>query len=326
MISQGGIKQQSSETEVVENKIKGQAVLTLSIPEVVVPPVFKEPYVIEDGWHMRMLAASSGMFDSYIAVQKGVDIDLTVEEKFREMEVDTLFLVLHGIGETFFAKKGLPGMKPFKDTIDSFRKLSLEQRLAVEKEEGYITEKRAEYLSIEWHGIVHSNELQLSKDLETITLPGIKVLRDIANEIFIDIIVYMTPDFRERIIRHVCKQLNDTYKKFCQYNPKFVANGGRVSLIGHSLGSVILFDILSSQQQQQSSSGGWFHGPADFMHLDFNPFAFVSMGSPVSFFLSVRRNARQPDGSEEQGWIMRSSSDEKAGQQFGPEFTLPTCR
>lgn len=73
------------------------------------------------------------------------------------------------------------------------------------------------------------------------------MLRDIANEIFIDIVVYLTPAFRERIIMHVSKQLNKMYKLFCEYNPRFVSNGGRVSLIGHSLGSVILFDVLSNQ-------------------------------------------------------------------------------
>lgn len=29
--------------------------------------------------------------------------------------------------------------------------------------------------AVEWHGVVHSNELQLSRDLEMVTLPGIKV-------------------------------------------------------------------------------------------------------------------------------------------------------
>ena len=88
--------------------------------------------------------------------------------------------------------------------------------MCVDKEQGRDTHKRVEFLGIEWHDCkflilqdchcyfhsslslgVHSSELNLTQDLDLVTLPGIKILRDIANEILIDIVIYMTPDFRE---------------------------------------------------------------------------------------------------------------------------------
>ena len=41
----------------------------------------------------------------------------------------------------------------------------------------------------------------------------------------------------------LCKNLI-VFFLLIEYNPEFVKNGGKVSLIGHSLGSVICYDIL----------------------------------------------------------------------------------
>lgn len=40
-------------------------------------------------------------------------------------------------------------------------------------------------------------------------------------------------------------QLNGTYQKFCDRNPDFQNNNGKVSIIAHSLGSVIIHDVLT---------------------------------------------------------------------------------
>lgn len=43
----------------------------------------------------------------------------------------------------------------------------------------------------------------------------------------------------------VANRLNQIYTKFCERNPTF---HGAVSLAGHSLGSLILFDLLQNQK------------------------------------------------------------------------------
>lgn len=45
----------------------------------------------------------------------------------------------------------------------------------------------------------------------------------------------------------VANRLNQMYAKFCERNPAF--HGG-VSLAGHSLGSLIMFDLLQNQKPQ----------------------------------------------------------------------------
>ena len=51
---------------------------------------------------------------------------------------------------------------------------------------------------------------------------------------------------------------------------------GQVGLVGHSLGSVILFDILSTPVEE---GGG--------LALDFVPCQYIALGSPLGCFLSV---------------------------------------
>ena len=49
---------------------------------------------------------------------------------------------------------------------------------------------------------------------------------------------------RQLILRTVGDDINSIYRRFCERNPAF---SGSVSVAGHSLGSLILFDILSNQ-------------------------------------------------------------------------------
>lgn len=47
----------------------------------------------------------------------------------------------------------------------------------------------------------------------------------------------------------VAGTINKTYAKYCERNPDFKGN---VSLAGHSLGSLILFDLLQNQRGNQT--------------------------------------------------------------------------
>jgi len=112
-----------------------------------------------------------------------------------------------------FKKANSAHVQSFREAINSIRKLSLEQRAALNKEKGLeCSNKRVEFLGVEWHNIAHSNEINLTRDLQSVTLPGIKFFRDFGNEIFVDLIVYMTPEFRNRILSHVCKRISRIYK------------------------------------------------------------------------------------------------------------------
>lgn len=62
--------------------------------------------------------------------------------------------------------------------------------------------------------------------------------------LFLDVLFYTSPVFSQTIINTVANSLNKKYSMFLKRNPNF---NGRVSLAGHSLGSLILFDLLCHQ-------------------------------------------------------------------------------
>lgn len=59
--------------------------------------------------------------------------------------------------------------------------------------------------------------------------------------------------YRQQIMDTVAGSINRLYSKYCERNPTF--NGG-VSLAGHSLGSLILFDLLQNQKSTTKSADG----------------------------------------------------------------------
>ncbi|GBB99560.1 hypothetical protein RclHR1_03560015 [Rhizophagus clarus] len=144
--------------------------------------------------------------------------------------------------------------------------------------------------------------------LDEITLEGVPTLRMLISDVLMDVLLYMTPKYRELMINTVTKEMNRVYKLFIERNPKFIENGGKVSLYGHSLGSVLSFDILCHQPPLfPSTPSGIFEekGSTD-MHqhtvkLDFDVTNFFAVGSPIGLFLLLKglkvasRNDRSRD-------------------------------
>ena len=77
------------------------------------------------------------------------------------------------------------------------------------------------------------------------TIQSIPALRAIANDVIFDVLMYLTPTFCESVLEYVTAQLDSLFHGFNEVHPDFLANGGTCSLVGHSLGSVIVWDLLS---------------------------------------------------------------------------------
>ena len=60
-----------------------------------------------------------------------------------------------------------------------------------------------------------------------------------------DVLMYLTPEFCEAILQCVTTQIIELFSTFQRINPSFIVTGGKFSIIGHSLGSVIAWDVLS---------------------------------------------------------------------------------
>ena len=123
---------------------------------------------------------------------------------------------------------------------------------------------RIEFIAIEWYHCLHSTTSStatstssshtddLMRNLQLVTLRTIPALRTIANDVLLDVLLYCTPTFCSIVLQTVTQQMIQYYNTLVHdVFPDFLVNGGKVSLMGHSLGSVILWDLLATAKQQQ---------------------------------------------------------------------------
>ncbi|KAI8835317.1 DDHD domain-containing protein [Chytridium lagenaria] len=88
-------------------------------------------------------------------------------------------------------------------------------------------------------------------DIDEITLDGVPSIRMLVSDVALDVLLYMTPKYRQEMVKHVTDEMNRIYRTFMQRNPKF---NGKVSIYGHSLGSLLAFDILCNQPYEADTA------------------------------------------------------------------------
>lgn len=131
--------------------------------------------------------------------------------------------------------------------------------------------------------------------LEDINVNGILPLRNIVGDVILDVLLYYQPQYHQQIFESVTKQLNSIYQEFCKRNPGFAKNP-QVSIIGHSLGSAIAFDIVCAQGQNKHSAAldnkpkEEEEKEKDPTKLDFDVDIFFGVGSPVGMFQLIKGN------------------------------------
>ncbi|XP_006632557.1 phospholipase DDHD1 isoform X2 [Lepisosteus oculatus] len=101
--------------------------------------------------------------------------------------------------------------------------------------------EHVEFLPVEWR-----SKLSLDGDtVDSITPDKVRGLRDMLNSSAMDIMYYTSPLYRDEITKGLTQELNRLYSLFCTRNPDFEEKGGKVSIVSHSLGCVITFDIMT---------------------------------------------------------------------------------
>ncbi|KAK8049352.1 hypothetical protein PG994_011082 [Apiospora phragmitis] len=81
--------------------------------------------------------------------------------------------------------------------------------------------------------------------LEDITVEGVAFARSLISDLALDVLLYQSA-YREQIVEIVLTESNRIYKLFLEQNPEFK---GKVHIVGHSLGSAIMFDLLCRQKE-----------------------------------------------------------------------------
>ncbi|KAF6729800.1 Phospholipase DDHD1 [Oryzias melastigma] len=102
-------------------------------------------------------------------------------------------------------------------------------------------DEHVEFFPVEWR-----SKLTLDGDtVESITPDKVRGLRDLLNSSAMDIMYYNSPLYRDEITKGLTQELNRLYSLFCSRNPEFEDKGGKVSVVAHSLGCVITYDIIT---------------------------------------------------------------------------------
>lgn len=131
-------------------------------------------------------------------------------------------------------------------SVDEFRSISLQlvqSHYRTANTHGIVN--RVEVLPISWHTTLHSEATGIDKKLEAITLESIPKLRHFTNDTLLDVLFYTSPTYCQTIMQTVGNEMNRLHTMFKKRNPGFT---GSVYLGGHSLGSLILFDLLCHQK------------------------------------------------------------------------------
>jgi len=221
---------------------------------------------------------------------------------------DNLLLVVHGVGEMLREQClfGVAYISTFVKCVDQMRT----------NHAGLVAEVggRAEYLPVEWHErFAELSRKPQEEDrtcLEDISLDTIPHLRAFANDTMLDVLYFMSPEYHRIIIDVVTSELNLVKSKFYQYNPEFK---GKISIVAHSLGSIVMFDILGHQLDQQPKqrlspdeplmpffnpkkdprpNEANHHNDVPYPQLNFTVQHTFMIGSPIAVFLMIRNQSR----------------------------------
>nr|XP_020450202.1 phospholipase DDHD2 isoform X3 [Monopterus albus] len=182
-------------------------------------------------------------------VKRGVD-NISVEITDGEPEkVDHLVFMVHGIGPACDLR-----FRSIIQCVNDFRSASLSLLASHYKraqQDGLVG--RVEFLPVNWRSALHGDATGVDKDIQRITLPSISRLRHFTNDTLLDLFFYNSPTYCQTIVDTVASEVNRLHDLFKQRHPEF---NGAVSVVGHSLGSLILFDLLTNQRTGSETREG----------------------------------------------------------------------
>lgn len=182
-------------------------------------------------------------------VKRGVE-SITVEIPDGEPDkVDHLVFMVHGIGPACDLR-----FRSIIQCVNDFRSASLSLLASHYKraqQDGVIG--RVEFLPVNWHSALHGDATGVDEDIQRITLPSISRLRHFTNDTLLDLFFYNSPTYCQTIVDTVASEINKLHTLFKQRHPEF---NGAISVVGHSLGSLILFDLLTNQRTGSEAKDG----------------------------------------------------------------------
>ena len=237
-------------------------------------------------------------------------------------EIEHLILITHGIGQKLGLRiesiNFIHDVNMLRKTLKSVYAKSPDLQALNNEVDKLPKNCRVQVLPVVWRHLLdfpkrsfkQSNKEQDLTDVDTfgeddqypslddITVDGVPAIRNLITDLALDILLFQSA-YREHIANIVQQECNRIYKLFLQRNPNFK---GKVSLIGHSLGSAILFDILCRQKEPNAALNGTVRNKilsrhndssasqdhASGLALNFEVEDFYCLGSPVGLFQMLK--------------------------------------
>ncbi|XP_069493687.1 phospholipase DDHD1 isoform X2 [Ambystoma mexicanum] len=169
-------------------------------------------------------ASSSGT-----RLHRGYVEEATLEDK--PPQTTHIVFVVHGIGQKMDEGRIIKNTAMMRETA----------RKVEERNFSTHASEHVEFLPVEWR-----SKLALDGDtVDSITPDKVRGLRDMLNSSAMDIMYYTSPLYRDELVKGLQQELNRLYMLFCSRNPQFDEKGGKVSIVSHSLGCVITYDIMT---------------------------------------------------------------------------------
>ncbi|TRY71739.1 hypothetical protein TCAL_08151 [Tigriopus californicus] len=234
-------------------------------------------------------------------------------------DITHIVFVVHGVGQVVDDTTIIRNTNIMRDNVNSIQNKHFAKQV---KDTG----QRIEFFPVEWRSSLRLDEGMVKH----ITPQRIMGLRNLLNSSAMDIMYYTSPLYRMEIWQTLQEELNRLYEMFVQRNPYFEANGGKVSIVAHSLGCVVTYDILTgwtqdvehswynlqtrgggvqdlkrSRRFRPPSAGPGSTGAQAQSGLLFRIENFFCLGSPLSVFLSLRW--RDPSNQEYHDHILPRS-------------------
>ncbi|GAA6109270.1 phospholipase DDHD1 isoform X1 [Tachysurus ichikawai] len=169
-------------------------------------------------------ASSSGT-----RLHRGYVEEASLEDK--PPQTTHIVFVVHGIGQKMDKDRIIKNTGMLREAVRKMEEKHFSEHI----------EEHVEFLPVEWR-----SKLSLDGDtVDSITLDKVRGLRDLLNSSAMDIMYYTSPLYRDEITKGLTQELNRLYSLFCSRNPEFEQKGGKVSIVSHSLGCVIAYDIMT---------------------------------------------------------------------------------
>ena len=272
----------------------------------------------------------------------------------QDREIEHLVLVTHGIGQRlgqrFDSFNFIHDVNELRKTLKSVYAASADLQALNSELDGPLKNCRIQVLPICWRQLLnfprqgveeHRREHDLADavpggeekypSLQDITVEGVPALRNIVADLALDILLYQNATYKDHISRIVASEANRIYGIFKERNPSFK---GKVSLIGHSLGSAVFFDVLSDQVKVKTvleNKSTRTSSKASDILLDFDVENMFCLGSPIGLFQMLKGKTiagRPPSPSGDIPAPITGSKDDpdrtSLSKASGPNSTPPT--